>query len=503
MSISLSAETAFDLLVIGGGINGAGIACDAAGRGLKVLLCESGDLAQATSSASSKLIHGGLRYLEQYEFGLVRAALKEREVLLAKAPHIVAPLRFMLPHADGMRPKWMLRAGLFLYDHLYKRQAIPGSGAVNFQRDATGEPLRDEFTTGFSYWDCWVDDARLVVLNAMAAADMGADIRTRTEVLDGKAVEDHWRVRLKAEDGRVDEIRAAAVINAGGPWADALRRQFGQAGGEAASKVRLVKGSHMVVPRIPGADAAYILQNHDGRVVFVLPYEDRFSLIGTTDTAFEGDPLDARLDAQEQEYLLKAVSRFFHTPPTAEDIVWSYAGVRPLFDSQESNPSKVTRDYRLERSGEGPMFVSVLGGKITTYRRLAEQAVDALRPRFPSLPGTWTASARLPGGELEGGSREGQVVALASRHAALDRGYLAALVGRHGSLAGDVLGDCKETADLGVNFGGGLYQREVDYMRAREWARTPDDILWRRSKAGLHMSADERTQFGETLLAAA
>ncbi len=505
MSISSSADRAHDVLVIGGGINGAGIACDAAGRGLRVLLCESGDLAQATSSASSKLIHGGLRYLEHYEFGLVRAALKEREVLLAKAPHIVEPLRFILPHVDGMRPKWMLRAGLFLYDHLYRRQAIPGSSAIDLRHETAGAPLQESLASGFSYWDCWVDDARLVLLNALAAAETGADIRTRTEVLEGHPDGATWRVCLKGPDGRIEEIRAKAVVNAGGPWADGVLRRFQRSDGGNRARVRLVKGSHLVVPRIPGADQAYILQNPDGRVVFVLPFEGRFSLIGTTDTPFEGDPLAAHLDEGERDYLLNAVAGFFRAPPTAEDIVWSYAGVRPLFDSHEADPSKVTRDYRLDLSAPAgsPPLLSVLGGKITTYRKLAERAVDKLAPFFPGLPGAWTAGATLPGGDLEGGSRESQTRALAARYPSLDPALLAALVRRHGRRAEDVLGDCAGPDDLGPDFGGGLFGREVDYMRTREWALAPDDILWRRSKSGLHMTAAERARFGQTLTAVA
>jgi glycerol-3-phosphate dehydrogenase len=489
-----------DLLVVGGGINGAGIACDAAGRGLSVMLCEANDLASATSSASSKLIHGGLRYLEHYEFRLVRESLAEREVLLGKAGHIIWPMRFVLPHVPDMRPKWMLRAGLFLYDHLYRRRAIPASGAVDLASDAAGRPLKSDFTAAFDYWDCWVDDARLVVLNAMAAAALGAQVLTRTKVVEGVPEGDHWRVVLLDSDtGQRQEVRARAVVNAAGPWALEVGRGLaaGRRGAaDNAAQIRLVKGSHIVVPRIAGADDAYILQNADRRVVFVLPYEQDFSLIGTTDTPFSGDPARATLDDSERDYLLDVVGRFFKLPLTAEDVVWSYAGVRPLYDSQEDNPSAVTRDYRLlfSNGAGGPPMLSVYGGKITTYRRLAEEAMDKLRPAFPGLPGAWTAKAKLPGGELEGGSFESHLSHLSANFPALEHGYLRALARRHGSLSHDVLGDARTMADLGSDFGHGLYEREVSHLKRFEWARRPDDVLWRRSKIGLHLDADARAR---------
>jgi len=496
----LNPEKPIDLLVIGGGINGAGIACDAAGRGLSVMLCEAGDLAGATSSASSKLAHGGLRYLEQYEFGLVRAALKEREVLLAKAPHIVWPLRFVLPHVAGMRPAWLLRAGLFLYDHLYRRQSIPGSTALNLAQDRPGAPLTDAITRGFAYWDCWVDDARLVVLNARAAAALGADVRVRTRVLSGEVRDGLWQVRIEA-DGTERTIPARAVVNAGGPWTGDIMRRFTAAGGpvaDNATATRLVKGSHIVVPKIHDLDDAYILQNDDKRIVFVLPYERDFSLIGTTDVAFDGDPAAVAIDGDERAYLIDIVRRYFKTAPAVEDIRWSYAGVRPLYDSHDANPSEVTRDYKLKMTnGAGqPPMLSVLGGKITTYRKLAEQAMDRLQGAFPEMGPAWTAGATLPGGDIGPDGLETFRQDLTRRHAGLDAAYLEMLARRHGSLAGDVLGDAKTMADLGTDLGGGLYEREALYMKAEEWARTPDDILWRRSKTGLHMTpaARERAQ---------
>lgn len=497
----------FDLFIAGGGINGTGIACDAAGRGLSVMLCEADDLASATSSASSKLIHGGLRYLEHYEFRLVREALAEREILLSKAGHIVWPLRFVLPHVPAMRPKWMLRLGLFLYDHLYRRRAIPASGVIDLGLDRTGAPLRDGLADGFYYWDCWVDDARLVVLNAFAAAAKGAEVRTRTKLLDGTPDGDLWRLRLlDTETGTEQEVRARAVVNAAGPWALDVGRSLSaerRGASDNAAGLRLVKGSHVVVPRIKGADDAYILQNDDRRVVFVLPYEQDFSLIGTTDTPFAGDPAKVELDPAERDYLFDVVGRFFRQSLSADDVVWSYAGVRPLYDSQEDNPSAVTRDYRLQlTNGDGrPPMLSVFGGKITTYRRLAEEALDKLNPIFPGLAGAWTASVKLPGGDLTDDDFGAHVASLQARYPELDAGYLWGVARRHGGLTGGILGDARTAADLGHDFGHGLREREVAYLKAHEWARTPDDVLWRRTKVGLHMSAAERARAAEAMAA--
>jgi len=500
----VTSETPYDLLVVGGGINGAGIACDAAGRGLSVMLCEAGDLAGATSSASSKLVHGGLRYLEQYEFGLVRAALKEREVLLAKAPHIVWPLRFVLPHVAGMRPAWLLRAGLFLYDHLYRRQRIPGSTALDLTRARAGEPLTDGIARGFAYWDCWVDDARLVVLNARAAAAMRADIRPRTRVLAGEVRDGLWQVRI-SDGGSEQTVRARAVVNAAGPWTNDIMRRFTAAAGpvaDNATAMRLVKGSHIVVPKIHDLDDAYILQNDDKRIVFVLPYERDFSLIGTTDVPFDADPAAVAIDDGERDYLIDIVGRYFKRTLTVGDIRWSYAGVRPLYDSQDANPSEVTRDYKLKlTNGAGqPPMLSVLGGKITTYRKLAEQAMDKLADAFPEMGPAWTAGATLPGGDI-GGDPAAFAETLRARHTGLDAEYLGALARRHGSLADDVLGDANTMDDLGADLGGGLYEREALYMKTNEWARSPDDVLWRRSKTGLHMTAAQRDQARDRLAA--
>ena len=482
----------YDIAIVGGGINGAGIACDAAGRGLSVLLVESGDLAGATSSASSKLIHGGLRYLEQWEFRLVREALAEREVLLAKAPHLVRPQRFVLPHVASQRPRWMIRLGLFLYDHLSRRTAIPGSHAIDLRGAPAGRPLKSGYRHGFAYWDCRVDDARLVVLNARAAADRGADIRTRTRLAGARRTAEGWSVDIRDEaGGQTDTVRARALVNAAGPWADSV---LAAAGGNAIARLRRVKGSHLVVPRIAGTDDAYILQQPDGRVVFALPFEDDFTLIGTTDVPFEGDARDIAPDADETAYLLASVNRFFAVALGEADIVWRFAGVRPLFDDEAASASAVTRDYRLVLSepDEGAPLLSVFGGKITTYRCLAEEALARLGPAFPGMSPTWTAKAPLPGGDMPDGNFEVFAAALDRHFPAFDRRELRAMARRHGTLIEGLLGTARKPADLGRLLGGGLYEREVEYLRDREWARTADDILWRRTKAGLHMTPAER-----------
>lgn len=482
-----------DLFVVGGGINGCGIAADAAGRGLTVALAEMGDLASATSSASSKLVHGGLRYLENYEFRLVREALSEREVLLAKAPHLIWPLRFVLPHVPGVRPRWMVRAGLFLYDHLYRRRAIQGSRSIDLGHDPAGRPLQAQFPNGFTYWDCWVDDARLVVLNARAARDRGARIMTRTRVTALTPDGDVWRIGL--DDGtRRFEVAARTLVNAAGPWADKID---GLAlGNRQAAKpvhLRLVKGSHIVVPRIAGANDAYLMQSADKRVVFVLPFEEKFTIIGTTDVAYTGDPSAVTASAEEEQYLLDLAQRFFKTSLKRADIVWRYAGVRPLYDDATDNPSAVTRDYRLELDPTpgAPPRLSVYGGKVTTYRRLAEEALAHLAPHLgPRCGPAWTAHAKLPGGDLPAASFDAFVADLEGRYPTFEALHLKRLARRHGCLIADVLGDARTPSDMGAHLFGGLTEREVAHMKAQEWARAPDDILWRRSKLGLHALAD-------------
>jgi glycerol-3-phosphate dehydrogenase len=471
----------FDLLVIGGGINGAGIARDAAGRGLKVALCEANDLASATSSASSKLIHGGLRYLEQYEFRLVAEALAERETLLSIAPHLVTPLTFVLPWIPGMRPRWMLRTGLWLYDHLARRTVLRPSQQVTFATSPLGAGLRSELQRGFSYSDCWVDDARLVVLNCIDAARRGATILTRTRVLAAERAGGQWRVHASTPDGRT-ELRARVLVNAAGPWVRSVLRAV--SGVEPAHRIRLVKGSHIVTARLYDGDHAFILQNHDGRVVLVIPYRGRYSLIGTTDIAHTGKPEEAIISAEEIAYLCAAVNRYFRRPLGSADVLWSFSGVRPLYDDGSANPSEVTRDYKLVVDADAAPVLSIYGGKITTYRRLAEQALLKLAAWFPGMGPDWTAGTPLPGGECPGGP-SAVASLLAQDYPQLPRSLLEALAARHGTSARAVLGSAQSLADLGMHFGESLYAREVDYLVTNEWAHTADDILWRRTKAGL------------------
>lgn len=485
----------YDLAIVGGGINGAGIACDAAGRGLKVILAEMNDLASATSSASSKLIHGGLRYLEHYEFRLVRHALAEREVLMAKAPHIIWPMRFVLPHVPGLRPRWMIRAGLAMYDNLYRRKAIPGSRSVDLTRDPAGEPLAPALTSGFSYYDCWVDDSRLVLLNAQAAVSKGADVLTGTRVTsiirDGRA----WRVTLLS--GNTERvITARALVNAAGPWADKIDGLSTAAvvDSKPTGHVRLVKGSHIVLPRIPGTgETAYLMQNADKRVVFVLPFEEKFTIIGTTDVAYEGDPGKVSISRDEERYLLDLAQKSFKVPLKSSDVVWRYSGVRPLYNDGDDDPSAVTRDYRLDLHGghNDPARLSVYGGKVTTYRCLAEDALKKLEPFLPHMGKPWTSTGALPGGDIPNGDFRAFLDDLVTRYSRFGRLHLQRLAHRHGSRTLDVIGDAKDLAGMGRHFGEGLTEREVLWMKANEWARTADDILWRRSKLGLHMLATQ------------
>jgi glycerol-3-phosphate dehydrogenase len=491
----------YDLVVAGGGINGAGIAADAAGRGLTVLLVEKADLGGATSSASSKLIHGGLRYLEHFEFRLVREALQEREVLLANAGHIIWPQRFVLPQVPGGRTALMLRAGLYLYDNLGSRQRMPASQSLDLRRDQSGYALRRELTHGFAYWDCRVDDARLVVLNARAAAQRGAAIETRTRLVSARQEDGDWCIAVERAGVRRD-VRARALINAAGPWVRGVGGDVGTA--IPAAQLRLVKGSHIVVPRITGANDAYLCQSADGRVVFAIPYEERFTLIGTTEIAYTGDPAAAAISGDEEEYLLALTRQFFASPPTREDIVWSYAGVRPLYEDATdagADASSVSRDYRFELSEEGGApLLTVLGGKLTTYRRLAEAALAKLEPYFPGMGRPWTASSPLPGGDLGKGGLAGFIKDLCRRHRGFDAAFLGRLARRYGTLADDVLGEAESAGDLGAALGGGLTAREVVYQRDHEWARAPDDVLWRRTKCGLHMSAEQRAVATESIV---
>jgi glycerol-3-phosphate dehydrogenase len=484
----------FDLAVVGGGINGAGIAADAAGRGLKVVLLEKGDLAGGTSSASSKLIHGGLRYLEHFDLLLVRDSLAEREVLLARAPHLIRPLRFIIPHAPGMRSRMLLRLGLFLYDHLASRRAIPGSASVDLSRDPMGRALKPEFRFGFSYYDCWVDDARLVIAAAQDAAQRGATILTRTPVTQLTPSGDAWEIGSTVAGETPITIRARALVNAAGPWCAHVARLAGASG--HVPVLRLVRGAHIVVPRLPGADDAYLLQNSDGRVVFALPFEQRFTLIGTTETHVESPAEGNLVGRDEERYLLDAAGRFFKRALTHQDIIWQFAGVRPLVEDGSLKPSAVSRDYRLDLVHEAgaPPLLNVIGGKITTFRRLAEAALQRLEPFFPGMAPEWTAQQPLPGGDMEIDGIRAYHEGLVRRRPGILPDVLLRLARLYGTRADILLGDAASEADLGKALGAGLTEREVLYLRDHEWARAADDVLWRRTKAGLHMGEAERTK---------
>ncbi len=474
-----------DLLVIGGGINGAGIARDAAGRGLSVTLVEKDDLASHTSSASTKLVHGGLRYLEHYEFRLVRESLAEREVLLAAAPHIVWPLRFVLPHDAGLRPRWMLRLGLFLYDRIGGFRSLPGSRAVDLRAHPHDAILQDRFAHGFEYSDCWVDDARLVALNAVDAKERGATILTRTECIGLERKGDRWIATLRDGDGDETRIQARVAVNAAGPWVDDIADLA--TGGRAEAHLRLVKGSHIVIRRKFAGEHAYIFQNRDGRIVFAIPYESDFTLIGTTDQLFEGDRDAVAISDAETDYLCAAASEYFREPVTRGDIASTYAGVRPLYEDNASSNSTVTRDYVFAVDAEGGApLLSVYGGKITTYRRLAGHALEKLAPHLP-MPGAWTRDAHLPGGEI--GDFAAFLADLRRARPWLGEALSLRLARAYGGRTVRLLGDAASLDDLGEHFGGELYEAELRYLRDEEFARTAEDVLWRRSKRGLHLPA--------------
>ena len=477
----------YDLAVIGGGVNGAGIARDAAGRGLSVLLVEQHDLAAHTSSASSKMIHGGLRYLEHYEFGLVRKALQEREILLASAPHIIRPLRVVMPHDAGQRPAWMIRLGLFLYDHLARRERLPGSGGVDFRRHPAGAGLRPDFPRGFVYSDAWVQDARLVVLNAVDARERGADIVTRTALVGARRRADSWLLDLRAADGAVRSVQARLVVNAAGPWVGTLLG--GPLGVATRHALRLVKGSHIVVPRLFDHDFGYLFQNPDGRVVFALPFEERFTLIGTTDVDYDGDPAQAAISAEEIDYLCDTANRYLARPVTPAQVVWTFAGVRPLLDDAANNAARVTRDYRLELDETGAPVLSVFGGKLTTYRKLAEQAVDRIVPRLGG-GAAWTAGAVLPGGDIEGGDLPAFEARLRRQYPFLAPALARRLAASYGTRALRILNGIDSAAALGAPVVADLYPCELCYLVQHEFAHTAQDILWRRTHLGLTASPD-------------
>lgn len=489
-------DSVYDLAIIGGGINGCGIARDAAGRGLSVFLCEMADLASGTSSRSTKLIHGGLRYLEHFDFRLVRESLIEREVLWRIAPHIVRPMRFVLPHRSGLRPAWMLRVGLFLYDHLGGRQALPGTRALDLASDAAGAPLKPGvFATGFEYSDCWVDDARLVILNARDAADRGAVIRVGSRAVSAVRVGALWHMSVQnIATGQQETIVARGLINAAGPWVEeVLRARLNKS---ARGQVRLVEGAHIVVPKLFDHDHAYLLQNPDGRVVFAIPYEGDFTLIGTTDRDYVGDPAATRATPEEIAYLCDTARAAFARPITPADVVWTYSGVRPLFDDGASDAKSASRDYVLEldaAEGEAPLL-SIIGGKITTYRKLAEAALERVTPLLPASSGLasgWTGTAPLPGGEFdieEAGLVAGQ---LARDYPFLTEAHAQRLVRAYGTRARTFLAHAKTMQDLGHHFGATLTEAEMRYLIEHEWARFAEDVLWRRSKLGLHMKESE------------
>jgi len=488
----------FDMLVVGGGINGAGIARDAAGRGLSVCLCEQDDLAAHTSSASTKLIHGGLRYLQQGEVALVRKALNERETLRQLAPHLIAPTTFVLPHARHLRPAWMLRAGLWLYDHLGRPNPhFPPSQRIDLQRDPRGETLQPGYRTGFTYAAARVNDARLVVLNALDAHERGADIRTRTRCEQLIRHRDHWWAVLRTASGDVQRIRARCVVNASGPWAGTV---LPRAGLDAPLGLRLVQGSHLVVPRLFAHDSAYLFQQPDQRVVFAIPFEQDFTLIGTTDTDYDGDPAWVKPRAEEQAYLLDAVNRFLRVPVEAEDIVWRYSGVRPLLADHHRAASQVTRDYRLELDTAGAPLLSVLGGKLTTYRALAEEALGRLSPSLPAMGAAWTAGGPpLPGGD--GGDAVQVAEPLQRDHPHLPPALLQRLAASYGTRAIGLLAGAHALEALGRDHGGGLHERELDYLITHEWVRTAEDVLWRRSHLGLRLDAAQREALAATVQA--
>lgn len=485
-----------DLIVIGGGINGAGIAADAAGRGLSVLMLEADDLACATSSASSKLIHGGLRYLEHYEFRLVSEALAEREVLLKMAPHIAFPMRFRLPHRPHLRPAWMIRIGLFMYDHLGKRTTLPGSKALHF---GTESVLKPEISRGFEYSDCWVDDARLVVLNAQETKKQGGEVRTRTRVTRASRQNGLWKVEAEeADTGKRLCWYSKGLVNATGPWV----KQFFDNGLElkAPYDIRLIKGSHIVVPRVHQQQQAYILQNEDNRIVFVIPWLDEFSIIGTTDVEYSGEPRHVNIDDQEIDYLLNVYNAHFKHHLTRADVVWTYSGVRPLCDDESDSPQAITRDYTLDicdENGQAPLL-SVFGGKLTTYRKLGEHAVTKLAKYYPEAGPAWTKQCILPGGDIPG-TRESYATNLLEKYPFLSESLARHYAQTYGSCSTTLLKDIRNVDDLGENFGHEFYEAELRYLVQHEWVRQTDDAIWRRTRYGMWLTEQQKTRISEWL----
>ena len=500
----------YDIVIIGGGINGCGVARDAAGRGYSVLLVEKGDLGQGTSSGSTKLIHGGLRYLEHNEFKLVRESLAEREVLWQLAPHIIRPLRFVLPHAPGQRPAWLLRAGLFLYDHIGGRQLLPSTRSLDLRTDAAGAPLKPSSISksgkAFEYSDCWVDDARLVVLNARDAASRGAQIATHTAVSHIERNDGKWRVTISGQEAADErQIVARVVVNAAGPWVDNVlnlaRQVDGNCFAPSQQNVRLVQGSHIIVPRLYEHERCYTFQNPDGRVLFAIPYEQDFTLIGTTDRDFSGTPDHVSISQDEVSYLCIAASAHFEQPTTPGDVVWSYSAVRPLYDDGSGKAQDATRDYVLTVDGESDdaQLISIFGGKITTYRRLAEDVLGRIDDALGRDTSTWSATASLPGGNFATDAIGAKFAELKSAYPFLRAVTAQRLFQQYGTLATEMLGDAKSWADLGHDFSAGLTEREVRYLQSQEWARSTEDILWRRSKLGIRMGAAAQTRLSDFL----
>jgi glycerol-3-phosphate dehydrogenase len=492
----------FDIAIIGGGINGCGVARDAAARGWSVFVCDKGDLAGATSSASTKLVHGGLRYLEYFEFRLVREALAEREILWRIAPHIIWPVRFILPYHNGLRPAWLLRLGLFLYDHLGGRRLLPPTTAVRLDGEATGQPLRPEFLRGFEYSDCWVEDSRLVVLNALDAFELGATVAPRTRCLAGSREDGVWRLTLRDEKtSRVFQVKARTLVNAAGPWVSEVLTATLAC--EAHANTRLVKGSHIVVPKLYAHDRCYIFQNSDGRVFFAIPFETDFTLIGTTDEDYSGDPDEVAATPEEIAYLCSAASEYFKSPVEPNQVKWTYSGVRPLYDDGASVAQAATRDYVLKldvKPGEAPL-ISIFGGKITTYRRLAGSALAMLAPHLPPALRSkdWTAERPLPGGDFPPQGFDALCDRTRQRYPFLPEAAARRLVRAYGTRVTRILNDAKTLADLGKAFGADLSEAEVRYLVRTEWAVSTEDVLWRRSKLGLRFSRDEVAELGDFL----
>lgn len=488
-------ENILDLFVIGGGINGAGIARDAAGRGLSVMMCEKDDLAQGTSSRSGKLIHGGLRYLEYYEFRLVREALIEREVLLKAAPHIIWPMRFVLPHSPSDRPAWLVRLGLFLYDHLGGRKKLPGTRSLDLHRAPEGAPILDRYRKGFEYSDCWVDDARLVSLNALDAAERGATILTRTRCIAAKRTPGAWEITLEnSRSGEQQQVRARVLVNAAGPWVLDIVNQVTHT--RSQRSVRLVKGSHIIVPKFWEGQQAYLVQNHDKRVIFINPYEGDKALIGTTDIAWRGDADSVSADEGEQQYLIDAVNRYFKVKLTDQDIITRFSGVRPLFDDGKGNPSAVTRDYVFDLDEEQQLpLLHVFGGKITTFRKLAEHALQKLAPFFPQMGPDWTRDATLPGGEIPDADFDTFLQMQKTQYPWLPAPLRKHYARLYGARMTHLLAEAQALEDLGAHFGGLLYEAEARYLVENEWAQQAEDILCRRTKHYLHLTHDQQQAF--------